>query len=54
VSALYIGPKPPGGKTANWLASVPGKGYFVILRLDGPTEAAINKSWKPGDIEMVK
>jgi hypothetical protein len=28
---------------------VPGKGYFVILRLYGPTEAAINKNWKPGD-----
>jgi hypothetical protein len=30
---------------------VPGKGYFVILRLYGPTEAAIDKSWKPGDLE---
>jgi hypothetical protein len=30
---------------------VPGKGYFAILRLYSPTEAAIDKSWKPGDIE---
>jgi hypothetical protein len=50
---LYLGPKAPDGKTGNWLATVPGKGYFVILRLYGPTEAAINKSWKPGDIEKV-
>jgi hypothetical protein len=28
-------------------------GYFAILRLYGPTEAAINKSWEPGDIEKV-
>ena len=28
--------------------------YFAILRLYGPTEAALNKSWKPGDIEKVK
>ena len=42
------------GKDGNWLATVPGKGYFAILRLYGPTEAAINKSWKPGDIEKVK
>jgi len=51
---LYLGAKAPQGKEANWLATVPGKGYFAILRLYGPTEAAIDKSWKPGDIEKVK
>jgi len=51
---LFFGPKPPAGKQGNWLATVPGKGYFAILRLYGPTEAAIDKSWKPGDIEKVK
>lgn len=50
---LYLGPKAPDGKQGNWLATVPGKGYFAILRLYGPTEAAINKSWKPGDIEKI-
>jgi hypothetical protein len=51
---IYLGPRAPAGKEANWLSTVPGKGYFAILRLYGPTEAAINKSWKPGDIEKVK
>jgi hypothetical protein len=51
---LHLGPKAPTGKAGNWLATVPGKGYFAILRLYAPTEAAINKSWKPGDIEVVK
>ncbi len=51
---LYLGPHAPEGKTGNWLATVPGKGYFAILRLYGPTEAALNKSWKPGDLEKVK
>jgi len=50
---LYLGPKAPEGKRANWLATVPVRGYFVILRLYGPTEAAIDKSWKPGDIVKV-
>lgn len=50
---VYLGPKAPDGKQGNWLATVPGKGYFAILRLYGPTEAAINKSWKPGDIEKL-
>jgi len=49
-----FGPKAPRGKEANWLATVPGRGYFAILRLYGPTEAALNRSWKPGDIEKVK
>jgi hypothetical protein len=47
---IYLGPKAPAGKEGNWLATVPGKGYFAILRLYSPTEAAINKTWKPGDI----
>jgi hypothetical protein len=51
---LYLSPQAPEGKTGNWLATVPGKSYFAILRLYGPTEAAFDKSWKPGDIEAVK
>jgi len=50
---IYLGPKAPKGKESNWLATVPGKGYFAILRLYGPTETASNKTWKPGDIEKV-
>jgi len=48
---LSLGPAAPAGKQGNWLATVPGKGYFAVLRLYGPTEAAIDKRWKPGDIE---
>jgi hypothetical protein len=51
---LYVGPHTPEGKATNWLATVPGKGYFAILRLYGPTEAAIEKSWKPGDFEKIE
>ena len=53
-TAIYLGPEATEGQQGNWLATVPGKGYFVILRLYGPTEAAINKTWIPGDIEKVK
>jgi hypothetical protein len=51
---MYLGAKAPAGKEGNWLATPVGKGYFVILRLYSPTETAINKSWKPGDIEKLK
>jgi len=53
-TVLYLGPKAPTGRQGNWLATVPGRGYFAILRLYGPTEAALDKSWKPGDVEKVK
>jgi hypothetical protein len=53
-TVLHLSPTAPAGKTANWLRTVPGKGYFAILRLYAPGEAAISKSWKPGDIESVQ
>jgi hypothetical protein len=50
---VYLGPQSPGeGK--NWIKTVAGEGFFVILRLYGPTEAFFDKSWKPSDIEVVK
>jgi hypothetical protein len=51
---LYFGSKSPTGKEKNWLATVPGKGYFAIIRLYGPTEPALNKTWKPGDLMRAK
>jgi len=48
---LYIGPKAPDAKQANWLATAPGRGFFAIIRLYGPTERAVDYSWKPGDLE---
>ena len=48
-----LGPKAPEGKK-NWLATVPGKGYSAILRLYGPTEPALAKAWKPGDVAKMK
>ncbi|HEX3447834.1 MAG TPA: DUF1214 domain-containing protein, partial [Isosphaeraceae bacterium] len=51
---IYVGPKAPSGKEANWLATVPGRGFFAILRLYGPTEAALNRTWKAGDFEEIK
>jgi hypothetical protein len=50
---LYIGPKAPPGKEGNWLATKPGEGFFAILRLYLPAAAAIDGSWKPGDIKKV-
>jgi hypothetical protein len=51
---IYIGPKAPKGKEGNWLATVPERGFFAILRLYAPAQAALDGSWKPGDIERLK
>jgi hypothetical protein len=51
---IYFGPKPPAGYENNWLATVPGKGWFVALRMYGPLETWIDKTWRPSEIEPVK
>ncbi|MFO1023109.1 MAG: DUF1254 domain-containing protein [Planctomycetales bacterium] len=51
---LFLGPKAPKGNEKNWIATVPDKGYFAILRLYGPTEAALKKAWRPCDVTRVK
>lgn len=53
-TTLTLSPKPPGDGEKNWLATVPGRGFFAILRLYAPEQAAIDGSWKPGDVERVK
>ena len=49
---LYFGPEAPSGKDQNWIQTVPGKGWFTILRLYGPLESWFDKSWKPGEIKL--
>jgi hypothetical protein len=39
---------------ANWTQTVPGKGWFALLRLYSPTEPWFDKTWRPGEIELVK
>ena len=51
---LYFGPKAPKGKESNWLETVSGKSWFSILRMYGPLEPWINKTWKPGEVTEVK
>jgi hypothetical protein len=51
---VYFAPEAPKGKEGNWLQTNKGKSWFAILRMYGPLEPWINKTWRPGDIEMVK
>jgi hypothetical protein len=50
---IYFGPTAPSGKESNWLQTVPGKGWWTILRLYNPLEPFFDKSWRPSEIEPV-
>ncbi len=50
---VYFGPESPPGKEANWVQTIPGKGWWVVLRLYGPLEPWFDKTWRPGEIEVV-
>jgi hypothetical protein len=51
---IYFGPKAPAGKEGNWVQTVSGRSWNIILRLYGPLEPWFNKTWRPGEIEEVK
>jgi hypothetical protein len=51
---VYFGPTAPEAANANWIKTVPGRGYFVALRLYSPTQAFFDRSWRPDDIVNVK
>ena len=51
---IYFSPEPPKGQVSNWLQTIPGKSWFVALRMYGPLEAWLDQTWRPGEVEVVK
>lgn len=51
---LYFGPTAPAGHEAQWIKTIPGKGWFTYFRIYGPGTSAFDGTWKPGDFEVVK
>jgi hypothetical protein len=50
----YFGPDQPAGVgRGNWIQTMPGKRWFVILRLYSPLEPFFTKEWRPSEIERV-
>jgi hypothetical protein len=49
---IYFGPNRPAG-AENWLRTVPGRGFFTIVRLYGPDQPYFDNTWKPNDIEKL-
>jgi hypothetical protein len=53
-TTVYFGPQQPASvKRGNWIQTMPGKGWFTILRLYSPLEPFFDKSWRPSEIELV-
>lgn len=54
-TTIYFAPKQPAGiKRSNWIQTLPGKGWFTILRLYSPLEPFFAKTWRPSEIELVQ
>lgn len=54
-TTVWFGPSQPEGVApGNWIQTVPGKGWFTILRLYSPLPSFFDKSWRAGEIKLVK
>jgi hypothetical protein len=51
---LYFGPQKPAGANANYVMTVPKKGWFTYFRFYGPKEAYFDKSWQLPDMDELK
>jgi len=50
---IYFGPTAPSGHDTNWIETVPGKSWFTYLRLYGPLDPWFDKTWRPGEVELL-
>jgi len=51
--AIVFDPRAPRGKARNWIQTIEGRGWFPLLRLNEPLPGLFDRTWKPGDIEMM-
>jgi len=49
---VWFGPTAPKGHEKNWVQTVSGRGWSVLLRLYGPEKSWFDKTWKPGEFEL--
>ena len=50
-TTIHFSPERPDGVAeGNWIQTVPGKGWNVILRLYSPLPSFFDQSWPPGEI----
>ncbi len=53
-TTVWFAPEQPHGVgRGNWIQTLPGRGWYVMLRLYSPLEPYFDKSWRPGEIEAI-
>jgi hypothetical protein len=50
---VIFAPKAPKGMEKNWIQTIPGKSWFILLRAYGPLQPWLDKNWRPGQLELV-
>jgi hypothetical protein len=50
---VWFGPTEPAGHEANWVQTLLGKGWNVLIRLYGPLQPWFDKTWKPSEFELL-
>jgi hypothetical protein len=53
-TTVWFAPEPPVGNEGNWVQTRAGKGWNTLFRLYGPLEPWFERTWKPGDFELVE
>jgi len=51
---VYFGPEMPAGQEKNWIRTVPGRGWFPMVRFYGPQPPLYDQTWKLPDVEALK
>ena len=50
---VFFGPDMPAGQEKNWIQTVPGRGWFPMVRFYGPLPPLYDRTWKLPDVEPV-
>ena len=54
IDVIFAPKKPKGVDAGNWIQTIPGKSWFIILRLYGPLQPWLDQTWRPSELELVK
>ena len=50
---VWFGAKAPLGKEDNWIKTIPGSDWNMVMRLYGTLESWHNQTWRPGEIVAI-
>ena len=51
---IYFAPEAPEGWEDNWVQTIPGKSWFVILRMYGPRQEWLDGEYIPGEVTLME